>query len=730
MLNFKPLLDKRCKYKVTTSVSGDQCVIKVQNQSVLQHVFRLVATISIVFLLLAGASVEGAGQIAQRGTATSATTTNTTLTIAKPVGLSVGDVMIANIVQSDNDNNTLSNPTLANWILIDGRKIGETGGGGSNQEWWGSLLYKVATATDVAATNFSFALDDDANGDGSVGAIVAFSGVDVSGGIFDAAPGTINISGNISGVTASAITTTNANAAVIMFSMLGDNRNHSNWTTTSPGNLVELYDVPFKTALDNGIGAAWAIKPTAGATGDGTATLSGNARNGGILIALKPFISITPPSCTAPVSPVNNSISFPVDGSLTWNAVAGATGYRLYLGTDVLATNILNGIDLGNITSYNPPADLSFLTTYYWKIVPYNSIGEATGCSIWEFTSEDINYCSASSTIPAEYETITNVTFAGINNSSPVNKTIGYTDYTNTVNPATIIAGQNYSISVTETFQTGSYSGYCKVYIDYNHNGTFETPAELTFGFAYTGNATMTGTVSVPLSATIGMTRMRVVLEGDANSSGALPCGTFQWGEVEDYSVNILQPCSNATLTLDTGNSNQSVCLNSSITNILYSVGGSATGATVSGLPTGINGTFNNGTITISGTPTEIGIFNYTVTTTGTPSGCAEATASGTITVNPLPTANISDNNSPLCAGDDAVFNLTGTAGAILTYKVNSGSEQTIALTGGVATLTINNIKDDQVLTLISVTNGTCSQILNATATITVNPLPEIGSFY
>lgn len=99
------------------------------------------------------------------------------------------------------------------------------------------------------------------------------------------------------------------------------------------------------------------------------------------------------------------------------------------------------------------------------------------------------------------------------------------------------------------------------------------------------------------------------------------------------------------------------------------------------------------------------------------------------VTVNPLPTANISGDNSPLCAGDDAVFNLTGTAGAVVTFKVNSGSEQTITLTEGVATLTINNVNSDQVLTLVSVTNGTCSQSLNTTSTITVNPIPEIGSF-
>ena len=59
------------------------------------------------------------------------------------------------------------------------------------------------------------------------------------------------------------------------------------------------------------------------------------------------------------------------------------------------------------------------------------------------------------------------------------------------------------------------------------------------FESSYTGNQIMSGTVSIPLDASVGITRMRVVIEGDADNTGALPCGAFTWGEVEDYSVNI-----------------------------------------------------------------------------------------------------------------------------------------------------------------------------------------------
>ena len=86
------------------------------------------------------------------------------------------------------------------------------------------------------------------------------------------------------------------------------------------------------------------------------------------------------------------------------------------------------------------------------------------------------------------------------------------------------------------------------------------------------------------------------------------------------------------TLTLTSGSASPTICLNTAITNIVYTVGGTGTGAGVTGLPAGLTGTYNAGskTFTISGTPTVDGIFKDTVFTTGT---CQSDTAFGTITV-------------------------------------------------------------------------------------------------
>ena len=99
------------------------------------------------------------------------------------------------------------------------------------------------------------------------------------------------------------------------------------------------------------------------------------------------IIAVTVPSCTSPVSPLNGAAGVSITTNLTWNSVSDATGYTLYFGSNNPPTNIANGTNVGNVTSYNPASDLSYSTVYYWKVVPYNANGSAIGCSVWSFTT-------------------------------------------------------------------------------------------------------------------------------------------------------------------------------------------------------------------------------------------------------------------------------------------------------------------------------------------------------
>ena len=124
-----------------------------------------------------------------------------------------------------------------------------------------------------------------------------------------------------------------------------------------------------------------------------------------------------------------------------------------------------------------------------------------------------------------------------------------------------------------------------------------------------------------------------------------------------------------ATISLTSGSNAQVVCSNSAISSITYTVGGTGTGAGVTGLPTGVTGSFSAGLFTISGTPTVAGTFNYTVTTTG--GACLQANATGTITVNGAPAATFTKTMASSCgSGNDGTITVTASGGtAPYTYS-------------------------------------------------------------
>ncbi|MCD4747197.1 MAG: hypothetical protein K8R58_12945 [Bacteroidales bacterium] len=157
-----------------------------------------------------------------------------------------------------------------------------------------------------------------------------------------------------------------------------------------------------------------------------------------------------PPSCTTPVYPTNGEIDVSVYTSLSWNSAADATGYKIYFGTNYPPSNIENGTDLGNVLSYVPTTQLLNNQDYYWKIVPYNTYGEATGCSIWSFTTEaGIPSCP----IPdSPYDGEINVAVNTTLNWSSVPETLGYLLYFGTDNPPTnIVYGEDLGTNTTYT---------------------------------------------------------------------------------------------------------------------------------------------------------------------------------------------------------------------------------------------------------------------------------------
>jgi hypothetical protein len=88
----------------------------------------------------------------------------------------------------------------------------------------------------------------------------------------------------------------------------------------------------------------------------------------------------------------------------------------------------------------------------------------------------------------------------------------------------------------------------------------------------------------------------------------------------------------NAACAVGTASSTPTLTVSTALTNITHATT-SATGiGTATGLPAGVTAAWASNMITISGTPSATGTFNYTIPLTGT--SCSAVNATGTITVN------------------------------------------------------------------------------------------------
>lgn len=98
-----------------------------------------------------------------------------------------------------------------------------------------------------------------------------------------------------------------------------------------------------------------------------------------------------PPNCDANlINPANGDVAVNEGTAINWTpASIVVTGYTITVGSTPGGTDIADNIDVGNVTTWQPPADLAFLTTYYVTVVPYNDNGNATGCNEQSFTTRE-----------------------------------------------------------------------------------------------------------------------------------------------------------------------------------------------------------------------------------------------------------------------------------------------------------------------------------------------------
>jgi gliding motility-associated-like protein len=199
-----------------------------------------------------------------------------------------------------------------------------------------------------------------------------------------------------------------------------------------------------------------------------------------------------------------------------------------------------------------------------------------------------------------------------------------------------------------------------------------------TINYSFGGSATGVTITGLPTNVFYATTSLSASVSGTPSTVGTYNFLVVTTGGTcppDSLTGQIIVDTSHVlTLQSAAATTSQTVCVNDSITDISYVIGGSATGATVIGLPTGINGSFLNGVLTISGSSSASGIHSYTVSTTGV--GCPSVTLTGSITIDALPVLTLTS-----AAVTDTQTVCLNTSIATITYTFG-GSATNVTITG------------------------------------------------
>ncbi len=251
------------------------------------------------------------------------------------------------------------------------------------------------------------------------------------------------------------------------------------------------------------------------------------------------------------VAPVTVSAIVPCDGTapaafavsnittgaatVSWDPIASATYVVQYKkAADATWTAVPVTTNTYTITG------LEEATAYQVQVASVCSGTTGTFTAPSNFSTLMLSYCTLTSTNSND-EYISNVKITaegatGVNSNSAAST---YTDYTA---DATRLVGlakgtSNNVLSVTKAWKGSKYNEAITAWIDFNRNGTFEA-GEVVMQTAPNQTTPVTQTFSVPETAVTGKPlKMRVALR--FNTTQTEPCGTYTYGEVEDYAVLI-----------------------------------------------------------------------------------------------------------------------------------------------------------------------------------------------
>ena len=254
---------------------------------------------------------------------------------------------------------------------------------------------------------------------------------------------------------------------------------------------------------------------------------------GNVFYAIKNVI-VTQASICNGTAPSNISVSSITTNSaqVSWGAILNATYSLRYrkIG-DTNWTTVTT-----SSTSYTI-SGLTINTSYEVQVAAVCSSVTGTYSTSNNFSTQGLTYCTLKS-LDNSYEYIANVTLGTMSSNSFESF---YTDYTtDSSRLITLVKGStNNTLSVTKAWAdpNDKYDESVAAWIDFNQNGVFDD-AEQIMATDPDQLTPVSVTFTVPSDAVLGTTRLRVLMT-DPSYSSIQTCGELEYGEVEDYKVNI-----------------------------------------------------------------------------------------------------------------------------------------------------------------------------------------------
>ncbi|KAF2335532.1 T9SS sorting signal type C domain-containing protein [Flavobacterium daemonense] len=503
------------------------------------------------------------------------------------------------------------------------------------------------------------------------------------------------------------------------------------WTSSNPSVLQNVGNSEFKAIAAGTADVIYSI------TQSGCSEVKSSRKTITVYNALGTIgeITGTSPQCEKisnqvySVSPVANATNYVWTVPNGWSIDSGA-------GTNSITVTVGNPNQGGNITVYatNSCASTSTKSLYSNVNPTIKQTPNATGATNTQCTYAMLTWNNVNNATGFYLDIATDINFTNFvgiyknydvaynNGSSPVYdlppgtlyyRVRGYnsctiTDYS-TPRSFSTIAPVGGSASSPQTICSGATPANLTLA---NNTGTvlyWEKSATSSFTSATqinnSASTTLLGTTIGPLTAN---TYFRAVVTGSNCNS---------------YSNSVLITIGNS---ISAASSSPTICANTPLTAITHTTSGFTGIGTPSNLPPGTSAGFANNTVTISGTPTTAGTYDYSIPLTGGTCGSGSANATGRIIVNPILTASVNiaaSPSGPICPGTSVTFTATATNGGTPSYqwKLNNVTTGTNSATYTSSTLANNDV----VTCVMTSTASPClagSPATSNSITMVVNP--------